>query len=125
MQVLSLLWIFYVPLLTLCGFFGGIFLMITGVKHRKLLVSLMGALSLSFIILPYAFWGIGIDGDTILPIPTTLYWILFSLTGLLAGFIGLQAEIKSIRNMGFIIFTAGLLGVIFWNLMSVGDSFYF
>lgn len=53
------------------------------------------------------------EGNTILPISTTLYWILFSLTGLLAGLSGLQAKIKSIRNMGFIIFIAGILGVIF------------
>ncbi|EEM39620.1 DNA binding protein [Bacillus thuringiensis serovar sotto str. T04001] len=49
---------------------------------------------------------------------------MFSLTGLLAGVRGLQMKIKSIRNMGFIIFIAGLLGVIFWELMSAGDSFY-
>jgi hypothetical protein len=66
----------------------------------------------------------GVNSDTILPIPTTLYWMLFSLTGLLAGISGLQAKLKSIRNMGFIIFIAGILGVIFWVLASVGDSFY-
>lgn len=66
----------------------------------------------------------GVDSNAILPISTTLYWILFSLTGLLAGGSGVQAKIKSIRNMGFIIFTAGILGVIFWVLVSVGDSFY-
>ncbi|MDJ1477449.1 DNA-binding protein [Bacillus sp. LS15-K4] len=122
--MLSLLWVVYMPLLVLCGFFGGIFLIITSMKHRKLFVGLMGLLSLSFVLLPFVFWGMGVDGDTILPIPTSLYWILFSLTGLLAGFIGLKAKIKSIRNMGFIIFIAGVLGVIFWELMSVGDSFY-
>jgi hypothetical protein len=112
------------PLLVLCGFFGGIFLIITSIKHLKLFVGLMGLLSLSFVILPFVFWGMGVNSDTILPISTTLYWILFSLTGLLAGLNGLQAKIKSIRNMGFIIFIAGILGVIFWVLMSVGDSFY-
>lgn len=119
----SLLWIFYMPLLALCGFFGGIFLIITSIKHLKF-VGLMGLLSLSFVTLPFVFWGMGVNSDTILPISTTLYWILFSLTGLLAGLNGLQAKIKSIRNMGFIIFIAGILGVIFWVLMSVGDSFY-
>ncbi|WP_193656578.1 ammonia permease [Bacillus cereus] len=115
---------FYVPLLTLCGLFGGISLIIAGIKHRKLLVCLMGILSLSFVTLPYVFFGIGVNGDTILPIPTVLYWILFSLTGLLAGLGGLQAKIKSIRNMGFIIFIVGILGAIFYQLVSVGDSFY-
>ncbi|MBJ8004819.1 MULTISPECIES: DNA-binding protein [Bacillus cereus group] len=122
--MLSLLWVVYMPLLVLCGFFGGIFLIITSIKHRKLFIGLMGLLSFSFVTLPFIFWGMGVNSDTIPPISTTLYWILFSLTGLLAGLSGLQAKIKSIRNMGFIIFIAGILGVIFWELMSVGDSFY-
>ncbi|PFQ52135.1 DNA-binding protein [Bacillus cereus] len=122
--MLSLLWIVYMPLLVLCGFFGGIFLIITSIKHRKLFVGLMGLLSFSFVTLPFVFWSMGVNSDTILPIPTTLYWMLFSLTGLLAGISGLQAKLKSIRNMGFIIFIAGILGVIFWVLASVGDSFY-
>ncbi|KAB2457699.1 DNA-binding protein [Bacillus sp. CH126_4D] len=120
----SLLWIVYMPLLVLCGFFGGIFLIVTSMKHRKLFVGLMGLLSLSFVTLPFVFLSTGINIDTIFPIPTSLYWTLFSLTGLFAGLSGLQAKIKSIRNMGFIIFIAGILGVIFWVLMSVGDSFY-
>ncbi|MDA2627726.1 DNA-binding protein [Bacillus cereus] len=122
--MLSLLWVVYMPLLVLCGFLGGIFLIVTSVKHRKLFVGLMGLLSFSFVTLPFVFWGMGMEGNTILPISTTLYWILFSLTGLLAGLSGLQAKIKSIRNMGFIIFIAGILGVIFWLLMTVGDSYY-
>jgi len=125
MYILSFLWIFFMPILVSCGLFGGIFLIITGVKYRKLLVIVMGLLSLFFVVLPYIFWGMGIDGDKILPIPTVLYWTLFSLTGLLAGFNGLQAKIKSIRNMGFIIFTMGILGAIFYYLMTVShDSFY-
>ncbi|EOO10618.1 hypothetical protein IAW_00343 [Bacillus cereus str. Schrouff] len=120
----SFLWIVYMPLLVLCGFFGGIFLIITSIKHRKLFVGLMGVLSFSFVTLPFVFWSMEVNSETILPISTTLYWILFSLTGLLAGVRGLQMKIKSIRNMGFIIFIAGLLGVIFWELMSAGDSFY-
>ncbi|AYF08552.1 MULTISPECIES: DNA-binding protein [Bacillus] len=122
--MLSLLWVVYMPLLVLCGFFGGIFLIVTSVKHRKLFVGLMGLLSFSFVTLPFVFWGMGVESTTTLPISTTLYWILFSLTGLLAGLSGLQAKIKSIRNMGFIIFIAGMLGVIFWLLMTVGDSYY-
>lgn len=120
----SLLWVVYMPLLVLCGFFGGIILIVTSVKHRKLFVGLMGLLSFSFVTLPFVFWGMGVESNTTLPISTTLYWILFSLTGLSAGLSGLQAKIKSIRNMGFIIFIAGILGIIFWVLMSVGDSFY-
>ncbi|MCU4931624.1 DNA-binding protein [Bacillus cereus] len=120
----SVIWILFTPLLLLCGIAGGIFLIVTGIKYRKLLVGLMGLLSLSFVTLPFVFLSIGINMDTIFPIPTALYWTLFSLTGLLAGISGFQAKIKSIRNMGFIIFIAGILGVIFWLLMTVGDSYY-
>ncbi|HDX9634766.1 DNA-binding protein [Bacillus cereus group sp. MYBK163-2] len=120
----SVIWMLFTPLLLLCGIAGGIFLVVKGIKHRKLLVGVMGLLSLSFVTLPFVFFSIGINIDTIFPIPTSLYWTLFSLTGLLAGINGLQAKLKSIRNTGFIIFTAGILGVIFWILMSVGDSFY-
>ncbi|PJZ17846.1 DNA-binding protein [Bacillus cereus] len=37
---------------------------------------------------------------------------------------GLQSKIKGIRNMGFIIFTSGIIGVFFYYLMSVPDSMY-
>ena len=120
----SIIWMLFTPLLLLCGIAGGIFLIVTGIKYRKLLVGLMGLLSLSFVTLPFVLLSVGIHIDTIFPIPTALYWTLFSLTGLLAGLSGLQAKIKSIRNMGFIIFIAGILGVIFWLLMTVGDSYY-
>lgn len=49
----SLLWVVYMPLLILCGFFGGIFLIITSVKHRKLFAGFMGLLSFSFVTLPF------------------------------------------------------------------------
>ncbi|PFC69730.1 ammonia permease [Bacillus cereus] len=124
MLILSLLWILYTPYLVLCGFTGGIYLIIAGVKYHKLLVSIMGLLSVSFVVLPYIFWGLGVEGSQYLDIPTELYWILFSLTGLLSGFIGLQSKIKGIRNMGFIIFTSGIIGVFFYYLMSVPDSMY-
>jgi hypothetical protein len=124
MIILSLLWILYVPYLVLCGFVGGIYLIIAGVKYHKLLASVMGLLSVFFVVLPYVFWGIGVDGDKYLPIPTELYWILFSLTGLLAAFIGLRSKLKGIRNMGFIIFTSGIVGDLFYYLMSVPDSMY-
>ncbi|HEE9032273.1 ammonia permease [Bacillus cereus] len=124
MIILSFLWILYVPYLVLCGFIGGIYLIITGVKYRKLLASVMGLLSVSFVVLPYVFWGMGVDGDKYLPIPTELYWILFSLTGLIAAFIGLRSKIKGIRYMGFIIFTSGIVGDLFYYLMSVPDSMY-
>ncbi|EJV58849.1 hypothetical protein IEO_04161 [Bacillus wiedmannii] len=71
--MLSLLWVVYMPLLVLCGFFGGIFLIVISMKHRKLFVGLMGLLSFSFVTLPFVFWGMGVDSNTIFPIPTSLY----------------------------------------------------
>ena len=68
------------------------FLIVTGIKYRKLLVGLMGLLSLSFVTLPFVLLSVGIHIDTIFPIPTALYWTLFSLTGLLAGVSGVQAK---------------------------------
>lgn len=70
--MLSLLWVVYMPLLVLCGFFGGIFLIITSIKHRKLFVGLMGLLSFSFITLPFVFgaWGL-------IPIQSSLFQLLY------------------------------------------------
>ncbi|QEL87157.1 ammonia permease [Bacillus mycoides] len=101
---------------------GGIFLMVTGIKYRKLLVILMGVICFSFVIMPFIFLNKGINGETVLHIPPVLYWILFSLAGLLAGLNGVRSKIKSIRNMGFIIFSIGLFAAICYQLMSMPDS---
>ncbi|WP_018764446.1 hypothetical protein [Bacillus sp. 105MF] len=119
MQMLSFLWVFFMPVLVSCGIVGGIYLVITGVRYRKLLVITMGIICFSFVAMPFIFWGMRIDSDKILPIPTVLYWILFALAGLLAGISGIRNQIKSIRNMGIIICSAGVLGAIFYQLMSL------
>ncbi|AIW82999.1 ammonia permease [Bacillus mycoides] len=118
----SIIWILFTPLLLLCGIAGGIFLMVTGIKYRKLLVILMGIICFSFVIMPFIFLNKGINGETVLHIPPVLYWILFSLAGLLAGLNGVRSKIKSIRNMGFIIFSIGLFAAICYQLMSMPDS---
>ncbi|NUC16564.1 ammonia permease [Bacillus mycoides] len=118
----SIIWILFTPLLLLCGIAGGIFLMVTGIKYRKLLVILMGIICSSFVIMPFIFLNKGINGETVLHIPPVLYWILFSLAGLLAGLNGVRSKIKSIRNMGFIIFSIGLFAAICYQLMSMPDS---
>ena len=119
MQILSFLWVFFMPVLVSCGIVGGIYLVIAGVRYRKLLVITMGIICFSFVAMPFIFWGMGIDGNKILPIPTVLYWILFALAGLLAGISGMRNQIKSIRNMGIIICSAGVLEAIFYQLMSL------
>ncbi|MEW9181349.1 ammonia permease [Bacillus mycoides] len=118
----SIIWILFTPLLLLCGIAGGIFLMVTGIKYRKLLVILMGIICSSFVIMPFIFLNKGINGETVLHIPPVLYWILFSLAGLLAGLNGVRSKIKSIRNIGFIIFSIGLFAAICYQLMSMPDS---
>ncbi|KXY36770.1 hypothetical protein [Bacillus mycoides] len=118
----SIIWILFTPLLLLCGIAGGIFLMVTGIKYRKLLVILMGIICFSFVIMPFIFLNKGINGETVLHIPPVLYWILFSLAGLLAGLNGVRSKIKSIRNMGCIIFSIGLFAAICYQLMSMPDS---
>ncbi|MFA2806692.1 ammonia permease [Bacillus mycoides] len=118
----SIIWILFMPLLLLCGIAGGIFLMVTGIKYRKLLVILMGIICFSFVIMPFIFLNKGINGETVLHIPPVLYWILFSLAGLLAGLNGVRSKIKSIRNMGFIIFSIRLFAAICYQLMSMPDS---
>lgn len=118
----SIIWMVIMPLLLLCGIAGGIFLIVTGIKHRKLLVILMGIICFSFVIMPFIFLNTGINGETVLHIPPVLYWMLFSLAGLLAGLNGARSKIKSIRNMGFIIFSIGLFAAICYQLMSMPDS---
>ncbi|MBJ7987492.1 ammonia permease [Bacillus cereus] len=120
MYILSFFWIFFIHIFLLCGFIGGSYLIIAGIENRKLLVSVMGLINLSLGVLPYVLFVMGIENhtDRILPfIPIVLHFTLYSLSGLLAGFNGLQAKIKSIRNMGFIIFATGILGAFFYYLM--------
>lgn len=88
------------------------FLMVTEIKHRKLLVTLMGIICFSFVIMPFTFLNKGINGENVLHIPPVLYWMLFSLAGLLAGLNEVHSKIKSIRNMGLIIFSIGLFAAI-------------
>ncbi|MCI0763952.1 ammonia permease [Bacillus sp. TL12] len=123
MQMLSFLWIFFMPILVSCGIVGGIYLVIAGLMYRKPFVITMGLICFSFVAMPFIFWGMGIDGEKILPIPTVLYWFLFALAGLLASISGIRNQMISIRNMGMIIFTVGVLGAIFYQLMSMPDSF--
>ncbi|MDM5190245.1 ammonia permease [Bacillus sp. DX4.1] len=119
MEIWSLLWIFFMPVLVSCGIAGGIFLIIAGVKHRKLFVIVMGLVCFSFVVMPFIFWGMGDDAERTFPISTIMYWSIFALAGLLASISGIRNQIKSIRNMGIIICSVGVLGVIFYQMMSM------
>ncbi|PQZ49705.1 ammonia permease [Bacillus sp. MYb209] len=120
----SIIWMLFMPLLLLCGITGGIFLVVTGIIHRKSLAILVGIICFSFVIMPFIFLNKGINGENVLHIPTVLYWMFFSLAGLLTGINGARSKINSIRNMGFIIFSIGLFAAICWQLMSMPDSFF-
>lgn len=122
MIILHFLWIYFMPIYWLCGFIGGIYLIIAGIKYLKLLVSVMGLLCLTLVVLPIVCWGTGIDAEFLLT-PVSNF-SLFSLSGLITGFIGFWSKIKGIRNMGVTIFTCGVIGALFYYLMSIPDSYY-
>ncbi|HDR7793369.1 TPA: ammonia permease [Bacillus luti] len=104
-----LTWTILAAILMLCEFIVGSFLIVAGIKYRKLLIVIAGVISISLIIVPIICIGFGINLEGMVPISGTLYWGLFSLAGLLAIIIGRQ--ISSIRAMGTILFITGLCSV--------------
>ncbi|MES5884102.1 MULTISPECIES: ammonia permease [Bacillus cereus group] len=104
-----LTWMILALTLMLCEFIVGIFLIIAGMKHRKLLTIIAGLISILLIVVPIVCIGSGIDLEGIVPISGTLYWYFFSLAGLLAIISG--RHMSSIRSMGIILFLAGLCSV--------------
>ncbi len=65
------------PIYWLCGFIGGIYLIIAGIKYLKLLVSVMGLLCLTLVVLPIVCWGTGINAEFLLTPCFQLFTILF------------------------------------------------
>ena len=93
MIILHFLWIYFMPIYWLCGFIGGIYLIIAGIKYLKLLVSVMGLLCLTLVVLPIVCWGQGLMRNFFLhPFPTftilfkwvnnRIYWILVKIKGI-------------------------------------------
>ncbi|MDC2863093.1 ammonia permease [Bacillus sp. BP-3] len=112
------LWILFMPVLVLSGIIGGIFLITAGVKHRKVIVIIAGLVCFSLVTTPFILWGIGIDMERLIPIPTTMYWSIFPLAGALASISGIRNKIMSILLMGIIMISVGVLGVTFYQIMS-------
>ncbi|PEC19812.1 ammonia permease [Bacillus cereus] len=110
-----LTWIILAPILMLCEFIVGIFLIVAGIKYRKLLTIIAGLISISLIVVPIICIGYGIDLEGMVPISGTLYWCFFSLAGLLAIISG--RKISSIRYMGTILFITGLCSVTAYHLL--------
>lgn len=102
-----MLWALFVPILALTGIAGGIFLIIQGVKYKKLVIGMLGIISCTQIILPFAAWGFG----EILPnIPTPVYWGIFATTGLVACILGIYNRLLPISITGAIICIVGGIG---------------
>ncbi|MDA1527813.1 ammonia permease [Bacillus cereus group sp. TH260-2LC] len=110
-----LTWMILALTLMLCEFIVGIFLIIAGMKYRKLLTIIAGLISISLIVVPIICIGYGIDLEGMVPISGTLYWFFFSLAGLLAIISGRQ--ISSIRSMGTILVITGLCSVTGYHLL--------
>ncbi|EJV66544.1 MULTISPECIES: hypothetical protein [Bacillus cereus group] len=110
-----LTWTILAPILMLCEFIIGIFLIAAGIKYRKLLTFIAGLICILLIVVPIICIGYGIDIEQVIPISGTLYWCLFSLAGLLAIISGRQ--ISSIRSMGTILFITGLCSVSGYHLL--------
>ncbi|ANC21619.1 ammonia permease [Bacillus cereus] len=112
-----LTWMILALTLMLCEFIVGIFLIMAGMKHRKLLTIITGLISILLIVVPIVCIGSGIDLEEMVPISGTLYWCFFSLAGLLAIISGRQ--ISSICSMGTILFITGLCSVTGYHLLYV------
>lgn len=110
-----LTWMILALTLMLCEFIVGIFLIIAGMKYRKLLTIIAGLISISLIVVPIICIGYGLDLEGTVPIFGTLYWCFFSLAGLLAIISGRQ--ISSIRSMGTILVITGLCSVTGYHLL--------
>ncbi|PFE94914.1 ammonia permease [Bacillus thuringiensis] len=111
------IWLILAPILLLCESIVGIFLIIAGMKHRKLLTIIAGFISILLIVVPIVCIGSGIDLEGMVLISGTLYWCFFSLAGLLAIISGRQ--ISSICSMGTILFITGLCSVTGYHLLYV------
>ncbi|PGM61003.1 ammonia permease [Bacillus cereus] len=109
------IWFILAPILLLCEFIVGIFLIAAGIKYRKLLTFIAGMISILLIIVPIICINYGIDLEQMLPISGTLYWCFFPLAGLLTIISGKQ--LTHIRSMGIIMFITGLCSLTAYHLL--------
>ncbi|WP_242219755.1 ammonia permease [Bacillus cereus group sp. BfR-BA-01380] len=117
MQIFVLLWICFVPVLVLCGIGGGLFFMIKGIAHKKLLILLMGIVCFSLVLLPIIFAGIGKDVEQSLPLSTSMYWGLLAIASLLAGISGARHQMTSIKRVGITVCLLVASGIFFHEMM--------
>lgn len=117
MPIFSLLWIFFVPVLALCGIGGGLFFIIKGIVHKKWFILLMGIACLSLVLLPVIFAGIGKDAQQSLPLSTSMYWGMLAIASLLAGVSGARHQITSIKRVGIMVCSLVVTGIFFYEMM--------
>ncbi|MGE6399370.1 MULTISPECIES: ammonia permease [Bacillus cereus group] len=109
------IWLILAPILLLCEFIVGIFLIVAGIKYRIFFTFIAGLICILLIVVPIICIGYGIDIEQMIPISGTLYWCLFSLAGLLAIISGRQ--LTHIRSMGIILFISGLCSLTAYHLL--------
>ncbi|MEI4829548.1 ammonia permease [Bacillus sp. FJAT-53711] len=117
MPIFSLLWIFFVPVLVLCGIGGGLFFIIRGAIHKKWFILLMGIVCFSLVLLPLIFAGIGRDAEQSLLLSTSMYWGMLAIASLLAGISGARNQITSIKHVGITVFSLVVVGMFFYEMM--------
>ncbi|MGG0236971.1 ammonia permease [Bacillus rhizoplanae] len=117
MQIFSLLWIFFVPVLVLCGIGGGLFFMIRGAIHKKWFILLMGIVCFSLVLLPLISAGIGKDVEQSSPLSTSMYWGMLAIASLLAGISGARNQLTSIKRVGITVFSLVVVGIFFYKMM--------
>ncbi|MEH7462060.1 DNA-binding protein [Bacillus thuringiensis] len=110
MNILSLLWMLLLPALVLTGIIAGIFLIIKGFMHKKLLISLLGLLTCLFTCMPYVSVLL-IHLGSFFTFATGLYFGLLALTGFLTLLAGARSQMSSIRNTGGLICATALVGI--------------
>lgn len=117
MQIFFLLWIFFVPVLVLCGIGGGLFFIITGAIHKKWFILLIGIVCFSLVLLPIISAGIGRDVEQPSLLPTSMYWGMLAIASLLAGISGARNQITSIKRVGITLFSLVVIGIFFYEMM--------
>lgn len=117
MPLFSVLWIFFIPVLALCGIGGGLFFMIKGTIHKKWFILLMGIICFSLVLLPLIFAGIGKDVEQSLPLSTSMYWSMLAIASLLAGINGARNQLIVIKRVGITVFSLVVVGIFFYEMM--------
>lgn len=117
MPIFVLLWMYFVPVLILCGISGGLFFIIKGIAHKKWFILLMGIICFSLVLLPIIFAGLGKDVEQSLSLSTSMYWGMLAIASLLAGVSGARHQMTSIKRVGVTVCSLVVTGIFFYEMM--------